>query len=191
MANVKICPACGNKNTASSVFCGNCNYPLAEVETTSDVPPPEPAPIPAAGPPDLVCECGARLPSSATQCEYCGNVMPAALVTPSAGDYHLRWPWGATTPIRGRVFIGRVPPVVDELARRLEQEYPNVSRIHAELIAKDSGMYLRDHHSLNGTFLNGNRVEPEQDVLVPANATIRFASRLEAKLVLNVEEEPL
>lgn len=51
----------------------------------------------------------------------------------------------------------------------------DVSRAHCRVYEKGDKFYLQDLNSLNGTFLNGVRVRPEQDVLLNAGDIILIA----------------
>jgi hypothetical protein len=64
--------------------------------------------------------------------------------------------------------VGRAP----EAALRLE--HASVSWRHASLRWTGRGWELQDLGSLNGTFLNGNRVEPGARVLLRIGARLRF-----------------
>jgi len=48
-----------------------------------------------------------------------------------------------------------------------------ISQVHAEFFSKDNDLWLRDRHSTNGTFVNGQRIESEQ-VLHPGDI-VHFA----------------
>jgi pSer/pThr/pTyr-binding forkhead associated (FHA) protein len=87
-------------------------------------------------------------------------------------------------PLRNRVFIGRVPPVEPDLAQRLERDYGNVSRMHAEISVRDAIVSMRDLGSLNGTSINDMPIVPHQDVRVNLGDRIRFAGTLEATIGL-------
>lgn len=41
---------------------------------------------------------------------------------------------------------------------------PVVSRLHADILTEQDGCYIRDHHSKNGTFVNGVRVGADQKI---------------------------
>ena len=84
----------------------------------------------------------------------------------------IEWPWGATTVLDERLNIGRefgFCPYAQEL-----QPYRHLSRRHAELQACDSGIWVRDLHSHNRTFVNDEEVPPGQAYLVDSDSRIRF-----------------
>jgi pSer/pThr/pTyr-binding forkhead associated (FHA) protein len=62
---------------------------------------------------------------------------------------------GRVIPIHGLLTVGRAPPCELLLADR------KVSRRHASLLSLNGGLTVRDHASLNGTWVNDRRiVEP-------------------------------
>lgn len=200
MPTVKICDCCNTENGDSAIFCTCCGDALINVKAIdtgtsnqvdisglSDSPQPIPSVASAQGAKESTSTepaCRHRQASDSTHCVYCDEDVFGLAGTENSSSYALRWPWGETTPIRGRLLIGRVPPVPDALARHLEQEYPNVSRVHAEIRLGEGCIFVYDHHSMNGTFLDGKRISAGQDVTVPLGASLLFSSRLEATLVI-------
>jgi IS5 family transposase len=84
----------------------------------------------------------------------------------------IEWPWGDTTQITERLNIGRqvgFSPLASEL-----HSYTHVSRKHAELMVCPEGVWVRDLHSRNGTFVDDERLPPGQGFLVDTDARIRF-----------------
>jgi FHA domain/Transposase domain (DUF772) len=84
----------------------------------------------------------------------------------------IEWPWGVTTQITERLNIGRqagFSPLTPELSA-----YTHVSRKHAELMVCPEGVWVRDLHSRNGTFVDDERLPPGQGFLVDTDARIRF-----------------
>lgn len=51
---------------------------------------------------------------------------------------------------------------------------PNISKVHAEIIAVGDNLFLRDLHSTNGTFVNGRRVQ--EDCAIGEGDVLRFAT---------------
>lgn len=74
------------------------------------------------------------------------------------------------------------------IGRDLENDFvishPKVSRFHAKLELKDGAFYIRDQLSTNGTFVNGNRLTKEHQLL-PGDI-IRIGS---CNLVLNIDSK--
>nr|AEQ20552.1 forkhead associated domain protein [uncultured bacterium CSLC3] len=106
---------------------------------------------------------------------------PATLQPPAeceSGLVHgvIEWPWGATTEVKERLNIGRdfgFCPFAREL-----QSYPYVSRKHAELVACADGIWARDLHSHNGTFVNDQEVPRGQAFLADSDASLRCGPNL-------------
>lgn len=85
-------------------------------------------------------------------------------------------------PIQSKLIIGREPPAPPDLASRLEREYPNVSRRHAEFKVDSQGLSICDLGSSNGTFVNEQRLTPRQASLLKAGDRVRFAAQLVATI---------
>ena len=61
----------------------------------------------------------------------------------------------------------------------------NVSRRHATVVVDDSGhATIRDEHSTNGTFVNGDRVLPGTGVRLADGDTVRLAGDVTAEVPL-------
>lgn len=179
---MRICQVCGLENAAESGdFCARCGQSLhdairSDSARTADAPR-RPAEDGDAGQAAArVCACGAALEPDVPACDYCGR-------TQAAPAFVIAWVWGSM-PVHHRVFIGRVPPVDPDLAQRLEREYGNISRMHAEICVRDTIVSVRDFGSLNGTYLNDRQIVPHQDVCVNLGDRIRFAGTLEATIGL-------
>lgn len=54
-------------------------------------------------------------------------------------------------------------------------EITPISRLHAEIERKEGSYYLQDLGSSNGTFLNGNKIEPNKPYLIEDGDKIAFA----------------
>ena len=61
---------------------------------------------------------------------------------------------GGPITVRGQMLIGR-----DQGRVQIHLDDPNVSRIHAQVLAKSGGIEISDVNSANGTFVNGRRIE--------------------------------
>jgi pSer/pThr/pTyr-binding forkhead associated (FHA) protein len=76
------------------------------------------------------------------------------------------------------VLLGRGgdSPAATSLAR-----HDNVSRSHATVSVTSAGQAsVRDEHSTNGTFVNGQRADPGQDLPLLDGDTLRLASDVAA-----------
>jgi len=195
MAEIKRCPACENlvrpdEEDQWPTYCPLCDSALSGVSPQPEEQPSDPMAaaddeIPAtAG----TCTCGAPL-TQGESCIYCGrNIDCGSTVdspAPQSGDtslFILQWPWGDESITIARVFIGRIPPVSPVLAEQLERDYPNVSRLHAEIFQEGGRLFVRDYASTNGTFVNDRRIEPHAATLVQHDDNVRFAASLCAVL---------
>ncbi len=106
---------------------------------------------------------------------------PATLQPPAVCESELahgviEWPWGATTELKERLNIGRELGFC-AFASEL-QSYPYVSRKHAELVACADGIWARDLHSHNGTFVNDQEVPRGQAFLADSDARLRCGPNL-------------
>ena len=113
-------------------------------------------------------------------CPYC----PPADLTASSNLPLARidWPWGETETIGGTLTVGREPPATARLAARLESQYGSVSRRHAEFVWENGHLSLRDMNSTNGTFVNDQRIAPQQLISLAEGDRVRFAAKLEIRV---------
>ncbi len=51
-----------------------------------------------------------------------------------------------------------------------------ISRIHADIITKNNSFFVKDENSTNGTYVNGNRLTPNEEVQVFDGDIITFAN---------------
>ena len=49
-----------------------------------------------------------------------------------------------------------------------------ISRVHVIVIHRDGEYYLKDNDSTNGTFVDGERLEPGREVLLKSDMNIKF-----------------
>ena len=54
-------------------------------------------------------------------------------------------------------------------------DLPRISRSHCMIISKDGGNYLKDTHSLNYTWLNGEQISPETEFWLNHGDHVRIA----------------
>ncbi|MSQ70345.1 MAG: FHA domain-containing protein [Betaproteobacteria bacterium] len=95
----------------------------------------------------------------------------------------IAWPWGVTTRLGEHLIVGReqrVCPYAAKLASDL-----HLSRKHAELTACSMGIWVRDLHSRNGTFVNDERIVKGNAVLVEFDAKIRFGPHCTVQLTID------
>ena len=196
MATVRICPACTTENAPAAQRCASCGAMLIGVDLSEQAPEPAPAqasaqaPPPAAAPQPAAAtlrkcphaDCGQLNSPDGERCAYCNRLL--AQETPAQIRAALRWPWNEELEIAGRLLVGREPPAPPALAARLEREYSNVSRRHAELLLADGALWIVDLSSSNGTFVNDIRLAPQQRVRLVNGARLRFAASLTAVVAI-------
>jgi pSer/pThr/pTyr-binding forkhead associated (FHA) protein len=132
-----FCNQCGHRNPVDSVFCSSCgallDRPADQTITLAKVDPLQDAPGTAD---DTIVQLG-DLPTEV-----------ASLVVRSGSQA------GATFPLRGPLTrLGRHPDseiILDDIT---------VSRRHADIVHEGDVYRVRDAGSLNGTYLNAERVE--------------------------------
>jgi hypothetical protein len=129
---------------------------------------------------DVICPmCGWNLAASP---RVGGEAVPPPEARPEPGagpaaeSVVLEFPFGVRrVPAGSRLNLGR-DPAWSPLAGRLET-FDSVSRVHASLLVDRSGeAWVRDERSMNGTFLNGHRIDCGVDVPVASGDVIRLAS---------------
>jgi pSer/pThr/pTyr-binding forkhead associated (FHA) protein len=117
-------------------------------------------------------------------CQVCG----ATLVTPtgpiSPVVLRLAFPTGnVDVPAGTSLVLGRDPG--ESLVAAAFADFENVSRRHATVTVSDTGeATIRDEHSTNGTFVNGDRVLPGSDVLLTDGDSVRLGADVAADVSL-------
>jgi hypothetical protein len=144
-------------------------------------------------PSDLICfTCGANLPHAAAW----DDDQPAATIMQeylkrddrpsliSASVLRLSFPTGnVEVPAGTSLLLGRDP--AESLVAAAFAGYENVSRRHATVTMDDAGhASIRDEHSTNGTFVNGDRVLPGVAVRLADGDVVRLAADVAAEVVL-------
>jgi FHA domain len=153
-----ICPSCGAASTGATPLCPTCILPF--VPRRPD-PPAEPAD--AAGPPGS---------AGATR-----TARPGPRVDTATESARLEFPWGEEEVSTGSpLVVGREGST---LAQRLA-DYPNVSRRHAEIALADGRLTVEDLNSVNGTFVNDERVPALRPHPLADGDELRFAAALRA-----------
>ncbi len=80
---------------------------------------------------------------------------------------------GQAPPIvlnREMLIIGKVDGVSDVLLNRV-----SVSRVHAKICKKDNEYWISDLNSKNGTFINGKKLEKEEEYPLQSEDQVVFA----------------
>jgi len=137
-----ICPACGASNLPGVAFCEDCGASLSDAPTNSSpaVAPPVhyDAPTPVAAPPQpVVVAARARL-----------------VLTSGAREFALD---------KDTILLGRRSPVDGIFPEVDLTDYDTdsyISRRHGRITRKDEGFVYEDLGSSNGSWVNGNKVQP-------------------------------
>ncbi|MEP7025621.1 MAG: FHA domain-containing protein [Actinomycetota bacterium] len=150
-------------------------------------------------PADLICfTCGANLPRTHPRDEDDAPapvtimqeyVSPGAARGPiSAAVLRMTFPTGnVEVPAGTSLILGRDP--ADSLVAAAFASYENVSRRHATVFVDDSGRAtIRDEHSTNGTFVNGDRVLPGTGVRLADGDIVRLGGDASAEVSLPRQE---
>jgi hypothetical protein len=144
----------------------------------------EGAPAPAAGP--AACpHCGASIEEpTAVFCPACREPLPprAGIISPIV--LRLVFPTGnVEVPAGTSLVLGRDPE--ESLVAAAFASYDNVSRRHATVTVSDTGQAtIRDEHSTNGTFVNGDRVLPGTEVRLVDGDSVRLGADVTAEVSL-------
>jgi len=186
---------CNTQNASSAQRCESCGamligVDLSEAQEDRDAAAPAPVtaiePAAAPGAPRRCphADCGQLNPPGAQRCVYCDRPLEPEAPPEAALQASIRWPWTEEVDIRDCLLIGREAPAPAALAARLEREYSNVSRRHAELRVCEGAVWLVDLGSRNGTFVNETRLAPHQPVRLANGAKLRFAADLHAQIAI-------
>src|SRR6516162_444501 len=161
------CPGCAATVSHDDLICFTCGTNLprrgpVEEETT---------------PPTVMQEYlgpGGAAPSGAKPAT--GPISPVVL--------RLSFPAGnVDVPAGTSLVLGRDPG--ESLVAAAFASYENVSRRHAMVTVSDTGeATIRDEHSTNGTFVNGERVVPGSDVRLTDGDSVRLGADVTAQVSL-------
>jgi pSer/pThr/pTyr-binding forkhead associated (FHA) protein len=148
-------------------------------------------------PDDLICfTCGANLPrrrpdedppSPATVMqEYLRQERATGPISPAV--LRLAFPTGnVEVPAGTSLLLGRDP--AESLVAAAFAEFENVSRRHATVTVDDHGhATIRDEHSTNGTFVNGDRVLPGTAVRLADGDSVRLGGDASGEVLLPRQE---
>jgi FHA domain-containing protein/double zinc ribbon protein len=139
----------------------------------------------APGAPATCPACGRPVADrSLLTCPACGGtlVQPTGPISPVV--LRLAFPTGnVDVPAGTSLVLGRDPG--ESLVAAAFATFENVSRRHATVTVSDAGeATIRDEHSTNGTFVNGDRVTPGRDVLLSNGDSLRLGADVSADVSL-------
>jgi len=72
---------------------------------------------------------------------------------------------------RDEFIVGRLAGYVDHALHSNA-----VGKLHAVFVRRNGCCYVRDLNSLNGTYINGKRIESNKEILLRNNDTLRLAN---------------
>ena len=148
-------------------------------------------------PGDLICfTCGANLPRgrweddppapATVMQEYLKREEKTVGISPAV--LRLAFPTGnVEVPAGTSLLLGRDP--AESLVAAAFSGFENVSRRHATVTMDDAGhATVRDEHSTNGTFVNGDRVLPGTAVRLADGDQVRLAADVTGEVLLPRQE---
>jgi hypothetical protein len=144
MSQGLTCPICSHENVANARDCANCGAPLVPDVTTTL---PVPGQLAENIRQELVLRRSKLAPGSIAL-YVMGEKLP--LLVDSKGQ----------PMILGRLGIGEQSPIVD--LSKYQAHMLGVSRQHAAITFSDGNYTIEDLNSSNGTWINENRLMPNQ-----------------------------
>ena len=179
-----LCPHCGSPRPRSSLLAGRRGpareqgyvQPEAAASPAGVSSPPGAAIASPSEPAGSSCDHHDS-PRGAVICPACGDpIRPAGLSEQTTlRRFRLVTPWGDHPLAASETEVGRdVGPLAGNLKGHL-----TISRRHASLRVTSSGrLHVVDHGSVNGTFKNDHRLEPNVPVELRDGDTVSFSTKL-------------
>lgn len=196
MASV-TCPDCRAEVQPGDLVCVKCGANLTRLSPSDEERPSPPTLMhervrledfraaATAGPAATCPRCGAALPEpTARACPECRRPLRHPASVTSLVVLRLTFPNGnVDVPAGTSVVLGRAPE--ESLVAAAFDRHEDVSRRHATVIVDDAGRAtVRDEHSTNGTFVNGDRVLPGTAVTISDGDELRLAANATARVHL-------
>jgi hypothetical protein len=191
------CPGCGAQVQREDLICFTCgaNLPRPRPVDEMDTPPTvmqeylRPDAVTAAKALVTCPGCGSALQDrSARACAVCRTPLPRPSGPIAPVVLRLSFPTGnVDVPAGTSLVLGRDPEI--SLVAAAFDGHENVSRRHATVTVTDGGeATIRDEHSTNGTFVNGDRVLPGTEVRLADGDSVRLAADVTAEVSLPQNE---
>jgi hypothetical protein len=191
------CPGCNAPVQQEDLICFTCGAnlprprPAEELSTPPTVMQEYLRPAAATSAQALVTcpSCGSALTDrSAQACAVCRTPLPRPAGPIAPVVLRLIFPTGnVDVPAGTSLVLGRDPEI--SLVAAAFDAHENVSRRHATVTVTDSGeATIRDEHSTNGTFVNGDRVLPGTEVRLADGDSVRLAADVTAQVSLPMHE---
>ncbi len=118
--------------------------------------------------------------------EYLRREEPTGSISPAVLRVAFRT-GNVEVPAGTSLLLGRDP--AESLVAAAFSEFENVSRRHATVTVDDAGRAtIRDEHSTNGTFVNGDRVLPGTTVRLADGDTVRLGGDATGEVLLPRQE---
>ena len=153
------CPICGYPNVDGASFCEQCGNPLGQAAPIPAPMPPVPAPVPPA-------------PTPVPPIPVPSSFVSGRLVI-QGSNTSLTFPQGKT-----EVIIGREDPVSGIFPEINLDPHgghdAGVGRQHAKILASGGRLSIIDMNSVNGTFVNRQKLNPNQPAPLNDGDEIRF-----------------
>jgi FHA domain/Double zinc ribbon len=185
------CPVCAAVVQPTDLICFTCgaNLPRSAVPEEDQLTPPTvmQAHLRRDGAyPERRCpSCGTGVTDPGDLvCSHCRQPLPQAQGQISPVVLRLTFPTGnVDVPAGTSLLLGRDPQ--ESLVAAAFARFENVSRRHATVQVDDAGhASVRDEHSTNGTWVNGDRVLPGVDVRLADGDNLRLAADVTAEVSL-------
>jgi hypothetical protein len=189
------CPVCAAGVQQTDLICFTCgaNLPRADSQDEEVNTPPTvmQAHLRSDGAfPERRCpNCGTGVADAADLvCAHCREPLPKGQGKISPVVLRLTFPTGnVDVPAGTSLLLGRDPQ--ESLVAAAFARYENISRRHATVSVDDAGhATVRDEHSTNGTWVNGDRVLPGVDVRLADGDSLRLAADVSADVSLPTQQ---
>ncbi len=192
-----ICPDCRAEVQPADLVCVKCGANLTRLVPSSEERPSPPTIMhervrledvrsaASAGPAATCPHCGESLTDPTVRsCPACHRPLRHPASVTSLVVLRLSFPSGnVDIPAGTSVLLGRAPE--ESLVAAAFDHHEDVSRRHATVTVDDAGRAtVRDEHSTNGTFVNGDRVLPGTTVTLSDGDELRLAARVTAQVQL-------
>jgi hypothetical protein len=142
------CPQCANDNLPNTLFCDTCG---ADIRPGAAVAAPPPVSVPLSG---------------------AGSRQKLYLYVHGSGGKWVRLPSQSLLVIGRTDTTTGTKPEIDLSPYNAADT--GVSRRHAQLRRTEHGLTLEDLGSMNGTFVNNQRLAPNRPVSLPQGALVRL-----------------
>jgi FHA domain/Double zinc ribbon len=189
------CPVCAAEVQPDDLICFTCGANLPRLVSREDDQLTPPTVMQAhlkrdGAYPDRRCpNCGTGVTDPADLvCSHCRQPLPRGQGQISPVVLRLTFPTGnVDVPAGTSLLLGRDPQ--ESLVAAAFARFENVSRRHATVSVDDAGhASVRDEHSTNGTWVNGDRVLPGVDVRLADGDSLRLAADISAEVSLPTQQ---